>query len=185
MKPNDPVPGTRSLFIWGAIEGFYRAIYGWAEGVGKPREEMDPETWAEPDDLNVKLLWKIGIVFLLVLWALTVLIYPFFNFLKFDRTGGVEPSKVLAYIPKLPPEPRNEHLPFLTLEKFRHGEEADLNTYRWVDRKNGIVSIPIARAMQILAKRGIPASHPTGFYPPPKSGDLRTGFEGKVEPLPQ
>lgn len=185
MKPNSELPGTRSFLLFGAVEAFFRTIYSWAEGPGGPREEMDPETLSEPDDLNVKMIWRIGVGVILVVWALIVVLYPFFNFLKLDRTGGVQPSKVLAYLPKLPPKPRNEHLPFQALEKFRHGEEADLNTYRWVDRKKGIVSIPIAHAMQILVKRGIPAAQPTGFYPPPQAADLRTGFQGKVEPIPQ
>ncbi|MGH9584909.1 MAG: hypothetical protein ACRD4O_18465, partial [Bryobacteraceae bacterium] len=160
MSPNKPLPGTRPLLLFGAVEAFFRTIYGWAEEAGAPSEPMDPETRAEPDDLDVKLIWRIGVGLLLVLWALVVVIYPFFNFLKFDRTGGLEPSKVLAYIPKLPPKPRNEHLPFLVLQKFRAGEKADLGSYRWVDRKNGVVSIPIARAMQILAQHGIPPSQP-------------------------
>lgn len=184
MSPNKTVPGARPLLLFGAVEAFFRTIYKWAEEAGAPSEEMDPTTRAEPDDLDVKLLWKIGIGLLLVLWALVVVLYPFFRLLILDRTGGVEPAKVLAYIPKLPPKPRNEHLPFLTLEKFRHGEEADLNTYRWVDRKKGIVSIPIGRAMQILAQRGIPPANPTAFFPPPQAGDMSTGFQGKVTPQP-
>lgn len=181
MSPNK-IPGARPLLLFSAVEAFFRTIYKWAEEAGAPHEEMDPTTRAEPDDLDIKLLWRIGIGLLLVLWAIVVVLYPFFHFLTFDRTGGVEPAKVLAYIPKLPPKPRNEHLPYLVLEKFRHGEEAGLNTYRWVDRKKGIVSIPIARAMQILAQRGIPPANPTGFYMPPQAGDLSTGFQGKVTP---
>ena len=33
-----------------------------------------------------------------------------------------------------------------------------LHHYRWVDRRNGIVSIPIDRAIQLLAQRGVPPS---------------------------
>ncbi|HEX7361353.1 MAG TPA: hypothetical protein VF283_12755, partial [Bryobacteraceae bacterium] len=106
---------------------------------------------------------------------------PFFHFLMYDRTGGIDPAKVLAYIPKLPPKPRNEHAPFLTLEKFQKREEGDLNSYRWVDREKGIVSIPIARAMEIIARHGIPPPPESNvFFRPPRAVDLSTGFQGKV-----
>ena len=31
-----------------------------------------------------------------------------------------------------------------------------LNTYGWVDRKAGVAHIPVDRAIDILAKRGLP-----------------------------
>lgn len=32
-----------------------------------------------------------------------------------------------------------------------------LNSYAWIDRSNGIVQIPIERAMELLAQRGLPS----------------------------
>jgi len=43
------------------------------------------------------------------------------------------------------------------LRQMRAGEEAALNSYAWVDKDAGIVRIPIQRAMEILAKQGLPA----------------------------
>lgn len=186
MNHNRLIPGTRPFFLFSAIMGFFRAADEVGSEIGAPKEPIDSATRAAPDDLDPKLLWKIGVGLLLVLWALTVLVYPFFHFLMYDRTGGANPTKVLTYIPKLPPKPRNEHLPFLTLEKFRHGQEAALNTYRWVDRKKGIVSIPIERAMEIIAKQGIPPRPVSNvFFRPPRAVDLSTGFQGKVELEPR
>jgi len=49
-----------------------------------------------------------------------------------------------------------------------------LNSYGWVDRSNGIVRIPIDRAMAQLAARGLPVStdsdspaHASSLQPPP------------------
>ena len=44
----------------------------------------------------------------------------------------------------------NRHDPF-------QAEEAALNSYGWVDKDAGIVKIPVDRAMEILAKKGLPA----------------------------
>lgn len=40
----------------------------------------------------------------------------------------------------------------------------DLHSYRWIDRQNGVVGIPIERAMQLIAARGLPSRE--GVTPP-------------------
>jgi hypothetical protein len=43
------------------------------------------------------------------------------------------------------------------LREMRAAEDATLNSYGWVDKNAGIVRIPVDRAMEILAKKGLPA----------------------------
>jgi hypothetical protein len=43
------------------------------------------------------------------------------------------------------------------LRQLRAAEEAALNSYGWADKDAGIVKIPVDRAMEILAKKGLPA----------------------------
>jgi hypothetical protein len=40
--------------------------------------------------------------------------------------------------------------------KLRIEQRAQLNSYGWIDQSNGVVRIPIERAMDLLAKRGLP-----------------------------
>jgi hypothetical protein len=56
-----------------------------------------------------------------------------------------------------------------------------------VDHARGVVSLPIERAIQIIARRGIPPQPaPPGMtYFDPRAGTRQTGFEGKVEPEPK
>jgi hypothetical protein len=73
------------------------------------------------------------------------------------------PVSPLAIDAPLPPGPRLE----VTL---RHTDVNDaareqLNRYGWVDKPEGVVHIPIERAMQILAQRGLP--EPSGPVQPP------------------
>lgn len=42
------------------------------------------------------------------------------------------------------------------LDQIRMQEEETLATYGWVDQKAGIVRIPIERAMDLIAQRGLP-----------------------------
>jgi hypothetical protein len=62
----------------------------------------------------------------------------------------------LADQEQIPPEPRLQALPAVDLERIRNREDAELNSYEWVDETTGIVRIPIARAMEIIAENGLP-----------------------------
>jgi hypothetical protein len=42
------------------------------------------------------------------------------------------------------------------LDKIRIDEEQTLSTYDWVDQKAGTIRIPIDRAMDLIAQRGLP-----------------------------
>ncbi len=44
----------------------------------------------------------------------------------------------------------------MTWSRWRDREAAELESYGWIDRKSGIVRIPIDRAMDLLAQRGLP-----------------------------
>lgn len=52
------------------------------------------------------------------------------------------------------------------LRTLRATEEAALTTYGWVDRPNGIVHIPIDRAMDLILQRGLP-TRPENQQPKP------------------
>lgn len=54
------------------------------------------------------------------------------------------------------PQPRLEKNERLEINDFRLQEEKTLNSYGWVDEKAGVVHIPIERAMQLVAQRGLP-----------------------------
>jgi hypothetical protein len=49
------------------------------------------------------------------------------------------------------PQPRLQEAEPLDLTKLRQAEDSLLNRYGWIDRDKGIVHIPIAEAMRLLA----------------------------------
>jgi len=59
------------------------------------------------------------------------------------------------------PAPRLEINERAQLNGIRLREEDILSTYGWVDQKSGAVRIPIDRAMEILAQRGLPVRAPS------------------------
>jgi len=68
-----------------------------------------------------------------------------------DYKGNYE-----EYLLKNFPSPQLEIDERTELNKDRLREERTLNTYDWVDQKAGTVRIPIERAMDLIAQRGLP-----------------------------
>jgi hypothetical protein len=52
--------------------------------------------------------------------------------------------------------PHLQIMPAEDLKTFRAKQEAELNSYGWINRTAGVVRIPIARAMDLLLERGLP-----------------------------
>ena len=105
------------------------------------------------------------------IFVVTVLVFALvgvvFRYLV-HREAEVSPAaNPLAgtYGRQLPPEPRLQQKPLQDLRQFRATEDAQLNSYGWVDRGAGTARIPIARAMELLVQRGLPA-RPAEAAPP-------------------
>lgn len=56
-----------------------------------------------------------------------------------------------------PPAPRLQTQPFKDVYQLKTEQRGTLNSYGWVDKANGVVHIPVDRAMQLLLQRGLPA----------------------------
>jgi hypothetical protein len=99
---------------------------------------------------------------LLLVWAIVLGHYAavgLFGHLKESERRKNPPLPELAAKerPRLPqdlktiPEPRLQTTERLDLAHLRQAEDDLLNGYGWVDRKAGIVRIPVAEAMRLLA----------------------------------
>ncbi len=71
-------------------------------------------------------------------------------------TRDLQASKVARRIENTFPQPLLETDERNELNEFRAQEEKQLNSYGWVDQKAGVAHIPIERAMQLVAERGLP-----------------------------
>lgn len=63
------------------------------------------------------------------------------------------------------PEPRLEDNERTELNNFRYVEEEKLNSYGWVDQNAGVAHIPIERAMELVAQRGLNTTPKEGTMP--------------------
>jgi hypothetical protein len=88
----------------------------------------------------------------LVLWLMKVAASE----LGREAREGSHAIHPLAEAGDVRPKPLLQETPALDLERFRAKEEETLSTYGWVDRSSGVVRIPIERAMEIVAREGLP-----------------------------
>jgi hypothetical protein len=98
-----------------------------------------------------------------------------------DLIGGLQATPAPT-----PPSPALEAQSGQTLDRYRVIEDRKLNSYGWVDRSAGIVRIPIDRAMDLTAQRGL-ASRPAPSATPQDTGATSPSVEssGRVaEPYP-
>ena len=62
------------------------------------------------------------------------------------------PVPVASARPEAPPEPRLQTSPEDDLRTLRREEDEQLGSYGWVDRKAGVIRVPIERAMELVAQ---------------------------------
>jgi hypothetical protein len=84
-------------------------------------------------------------------------------------TRIIEPGDITKF-----PQPRLETNEPMEINDFRLQEDKTLYSYGWVDQQGGVVRIPIDRAMELLAQRGLPTRPQTGVAP---SSDVNMGKE--------
>ena len=122
----------------------------------------------ETRDVSVKLFGMVilGMVCVTLLGMAVSLWY--FNLSRERRQASDTPPPPLsATLPQAPPEPRLQVNPGTDLRKYQVDEEEALNSYAWIDAKGGIVRIPIERAMDLVAQRGLPTRSESAPSPVP------------------
>jgi hypothetical protein len=132
-----------------------------------PPIPIGPEPAGSDHDVDLRAVFKfagalvaITVVVMGIVWGLSVR-------LKHDLAGADPLPSPLpeASAHRLPPGPRLEESPPQSLAELRAREEALLGSWAWVDRNRGVAQIPIERAIEIIAGKGLPAPPP-----PPSPG---------------
>lgn len=128
-------------------------------------EQMhNPNVHHEPSDVNARALTKFGITFVLAgIVTLCLVWFVFDYFVGREAAKGPPPSQGIDVdARRLPPEPRLQSAPARDLAQMRAAEDQILNSYGWLDRGQGTVRIPISRAMELVAREGLPARQQSG-----------------------
>lgn len=131
------------------------------------RQEVSPDSLArkhEVSDRRLRNVFLVGASAWFVLAFSLAVCGAAFHYLAESRPMQWMPQLGLLTAPDLKPLERFPG-PNLNIDDD-HGQRlalvaaqtADLNSYGWQDRSNGLAHIPIARARQLLLQRGFPTS---------------------------
>jgi hypothetical protein len=111
----------------------------------------------EQRDANVRAVVIFGIgLFILSVVVLLVIVFML-DYFKIKHTQSEAPLSPFAETRQLPPAPHLQVAPEVEWEKFHAAEDSLLDSYGWVVREAGVVRIPIDRAIDLVAQRGLPA----------------------------
>jgi hypothetical protein len=114
---------------------------------------------AEADRVSTKIVVTFGIVVMLMCVVAAVLMAALFRTL--DRGAERKDEKLIAAAglerreSAPPPLPRLQIYPVKHWKDFQAAERERLTTYGWMDRGTGAVHIPIDRAIELVAERGV------------------------------
>lgn len=148
--------------------------------------EQRPTVRFEQSDISVRGVLIAGFGVLLCTIGIVVAMHLLFSYMRSAKLRDTAPASPLqSRIDRLPPEPRLQTAPQQDYQTMRFEADWKLHHYQWIDRQKGIVGIPIDRAMDLIGRRGIPASTlPASRFYAPQEGDRLTGFEERKEPQP-
>jgi hypothetical protein len=143
----------------------------------------------ETTDVSPGVIWIVAAGLVISVVLVFVAINLMFHFLQRRDLAAQRRSEidrvtkaVAATRPRFP-EPRLQVAPQVDLAAWRAREDAELNSYGWVDRQAGIVRLPIERAMDLLVQRGLPVrGQPNAPKPTRTSLDMQQARPLQREP---
>ena len=108
-------------------------------------------------------LFALGLV-LMIAFVLPLLGWTFWRLEAAAQRADPRESPLAG--DQTPPAPRLEEQPGDELANLRRAEHRRLSSYGWIDRQQRMVRVPVERAIEILAERGLP--EPQGPVAPAK-----------------
>ena len=123
-------------------------------------EKKDPQGGAHYDDREIDA--RSIVRFAAALALITVAVLALTSVLReslaeTELAGHGAPAAIATELPTSPPEPRLQPQEHDALRAMRAREDEILGSYRWVDPDRGVAAIPVAEAIEILARRGLPS----------------------------
>ena len=124
-------------------------------------EGNHPETLHEISTVQVKPIILFAVILAITALASFATVKILLDYMNFNYTRTDTQLSPLANPDQLPPTPRLEVASGQYLKELRAREGTSLKGYYWVNKDLGVVGIPVERAIELLAQRGLPAREET------------------------
>ena len=120
------------------------------------RAARAPNEGYERSDASPRSLSKWAVLLAIVLVVVFLAMWWLFDFFGKEQSLG-RPASPFENARVLPPRPRLQVEPRADLHAYCVQQLATLNSYGWEDQHNGVVRIPVDRAMDLILQQGLPA----------------------------
>jgi hypothetical protein len=136
-----------------------------------PDEPPPIEEGHEPSEVGIRPIIIFGIVFILVAVVVEVIMVGVMDVFKAEQKvlSKTKPERFKDEAGQFP-APQLQPNTTADMNEFRQSESKGLESYGWVNQKEGIARIPILRALKIVSERGLPKAPPDPM-PAPGSAD--------------
>jgi hypothetical protein len=123
-----------------------------------------PENRHEHRDVNIRAVYKFGLALTSLCLVAVALLFGLYRYFVNREGGPLAHDRTNVDASALPPAPRLQAAPIADMQDMLRAEDQILNGYGWIDQSKGVARIPIGRAIDLLAQRGVP-SRPQGEAP--------------------
>ncbi|HRC86863.1 MAG TPA: hypothetical protein PK413_14740, partial [Thermoanaerobaculia bacterium] len=124
----------------------------------------DPSHAETPVDqeIDVRGILRTGIALAVLVFVSMLLMWWLFVGIKKAEESRNPPPSPLPELSErqMPPFPRLQAEPEEELKQLHTEENRVLGSYGWVDRGQGVVRIPVEKALVLLGERGLPVPPP-------------------------
>lgn len=123
----------------------------------------------EYKDISFKSIIRFAVVLVALAAVTHILLWGVFEIFD-SRHDQVAARNPMAAPHTLPPAPRLQVDEGEDINEFRMQEDSMMHAYGWLDRNAGVARIPIDRAIEVIATRGLP-SKPAAAATPSRNRD--------------
>jgi len=128
----------------------------------------------ETRDFNIRVVALFAMSLAILLAGSLALMAWLLDIFEVTPEGYGPRGAPIAVTPPRPPGPRLQTSPRGDMQEMRRAENAQLQSYGWVDRAAGMARMPIDRAMQVVLEQGLPSWRE---IPTPQAGERGTPLE--------
>ena len=125
--------------------------------MNEPQPANPSDTGHEANVIRSRAVLTFGAALALATVLILLVMGGLFRLFERQQAKADPQPPRLAHTRQPPPAPRLQISPNQDLKTMRAEEARILNSYGWVDRANGVVRIPLSRAIDLLIERGLPA----------------------------
>ena len=119
----------------------------------------------ETSDFRLRPFLVLGGILIISAIVGHLLLFGLFSWFTGRQAEADPPPPPLADLDRVPPGPLLQSQPRIDWAEMLQVQSRQINSYGWVDDEGGAVRIPIDRAMDLLAERGLPVRPDAADFP--------------------